>query len=468
MANVVTKGSQKRAGGKRRGKGAGCVYKKGNVFIARWVVSLEGGPKVFTRSTQTGNRAEALRMLEEFVAPFRLGTQEKILRCQVAELTGVQEKLRQMEEQKPALGLLAAWMAYKNAPNRPDSGPSTLDMYECQYGRFVAWMEKNRPEVKELRKVTEEMAFAFASELGRKMSANTYNKYLVLFRRMWKVLAKPAGLTSNPWQELNNKLLNTHSRRELTVEELMRVCGAVTGEFRTLFAVGIYCGLRLGDAVRLTWGNVDLIRQLVLVVPSKTARRAQGKVLKIPVHHSLLSIFLETPAEKRIGHVMPELAALYERDDKKLVKQIQKVFTDCGIETVTKLAGRCKLAVDVGFHSLRHSFVSLSANAGANLAAVQAVIGHTSPAMTRHYLHADQENVKQAVALLPNVTGVMDEGDLEALAKERLRKAVEALDGLTEEQLKAVADAVGERQKKLAEQKQAVIECDAEPVAGAA
>ena len=105
------------------------------------------------------------------------------------------------------------------------------------------------------------------------------------------------------------------------------------------------------------------------------------------------------------------------------------------------------MAVEVGFHSLRHSFVSLSANAGANLAAVQAVIGHTNPAMTRHYLHADQENVKQAVALLPNVTGVMTERELEALAKERLRKVVEALDGLTEEQLKAVAEAVGERQK---------------------
>ena len=29
--------------------------------------------------------------------------------------------------------------------------------------------------------------------------------------------------------------------------------------------------------------------------------------------------------------------------------------------------------------------------------AVQAVIGHTNPAMTRHDLHADQKNVKQAV-----------------------------------------------------------------------
>ncbi len=468
MAKSVKKGRQKRAGAKRRGKGAGCVYKKGNVFIARWVVSLEGGTKVFTRSTQTGNRAEALKMLDEFVAPFRLGSQEKTLRCQVAELTGVQEKLRQIEEQKPALGLLAAWMAYRNAPNRPDTGADTLEMYESQYARFVTWMQEHHPDVKELRKVTEAMAFEFASELGRAVSANTYNKYLVLFRRMWKILAKPAGLSANPWLELNNKLLSTHSRRELTVEELTRVCGSVTGEMRTLFAVGVYCGLRLGDAARLDWGCVDLVRRVVRVAPAKTARRANGKVVTIPLHPSLLAILSDTPPERRFGRVMPETAALYDHDDRLLAKRIKKVFKACGIETNSKVEGRSKQAVDVGFHSLRHSFVSLSANAGANLAAVQAVIGHTNPAMTRHYLHADQENVKQAVALLPNVTGVMTERELEALAKERLRKAVEALDGLTEEQLKAVVAAVGERQKTLAEQKQSVIECLAEPVAGAA
>jgi len=79
-----------------------------------------------------------------------------------------------------------------------------------------------------VRKVTEAMAFEFASELGHKVSANTYNKYLVLFRRMWKILAKPAGLSANPWLELNNKLLCTHSRRELTVEDLTKVYGSVS------------------------------------------------------------------------------------------------------------------------------------------------------------------------------------------------------------------------------------------------
>lgn len=59
----------------------------------------------------------------------------------------------------------------------------------------------------------------------------------------------------------------------------------------------------------------------------------------------------------------------------------------------------------------------------------------------------------------------LTERELEAHAKECLRKVVEALDELTEEQLKAVIDAVAARQKVLKETRQAVIECDTDRVA---
>lgn len=241
MAALKNRGGRSRREEKRRGKGFGTLVKKGHVYLARWVVTLDTGKKRFSRSTQTGNLEAAQAKLEEFTAPFRLGTQEKMLRYHVAELGGVREQMRLIEEQKPAMGLLAAWMAYRNAPNRPDTGADTLEMYESQYGRFVTWMKEHHPEVKELRKVTEEMAFEFASELGRKVSANTYNKYLVLFRRMWKILAKPAGLSANPWLELNNKLLCTHKHRFLYRGGIALLCGPTgIGKSSFLMQLAIY------------------------------------------------------------------------------------------------------------------------------------------------------------------------------------------------------------------------------------
>ncbi|MFM1551463.1 MAG: tyrosine-type recombinase/integrase [Lentisphaeria bacterium] len=70
-----------------------------------------------------------------------------------------------------------------------------------------------------------------------------------------------------------------------------------------------------------------------------------------------------------------------------------------------------------GFHSLRHSFVSFCANAGVPLSTVQKLIGHGSPAMTRHYHHLSDEAAQSAMAALPmngKHTGPTDADKLDA------------------------------------------------------
>ena len=93
-----------------------------------------------------------------------------------------------------------------------------------------------------------------------------------------------------------------------------------------------------------------------------------------------------------------------------LVRDVQRVFRKAGIVTQSDAAQRNKdgtprKAVDVGFHSLRHTYVSLCANAGVPLAVVQSIVGHTSPAMTRHYFHESDEALRGAAAALPDVVG---------------------------------------------------------------
>jgi hypothetical protein len=63
------------------------------------------------------------------------------------------------------------------------------------------------------------------------------------------------------------------------------------------------------------------------------------------------------------------------------------------------------LPAEVGFHSLRHSFVSLRREAGAPLSVVEAIVGHSNPAMTRVYTHTSEAAVGAAVAALPDITG---------------------------------------------------------------
>ena len=384
---------------KGRSKGLGTLERKGRVWRARWTVD----GKTFTKTTGTSDRREAEKILAEIVAPFAAKSDAERLENLAVKIEGRKAEIRRYEDSKPALALADGFEAYRRSRERPDTGAATLDMYESQYNRLVRWAADNAPDAREMRNFTRATADAFATYLAGELSANSFNKYITLFRRIWDVLAEEGRMTENPWAKIRHMALATHTRRELTVEELARVCGSVTGEMRLLFAVGIYTGLRLGDCALLEWGAIDLARNRIMTIPRKTARHANGKPVVIPLHPTLTALLAEIPPDARTGYLLPDLAAMYEHDSGMLSNRIQAVFTRAGIRTQTTADGE-RARVDVGFHSLRHTFVSLSANAGAPLAVVQAIVGHSNPAMTRHYFHESEAALQSAVAALPSIS----------------------------------------------------------------
>ena len=384
---------------KQRSKGLGTLERRGRVWRARWTVD----GKTYTRTTGTSDRREAEKILAEIVAPFAAKSDAERLENLAVKIEGRKAEIRRYEDSKPALALADGFEAYRRSTERPDTGARTLDGYEAQYNRLVRWAADNAPDAKEMRNFTRATADAFVKHLADELSANSFNKYVTLFRRMWDVLADEARITENPWAKIRHMALATHTRRELTVDELARVCGSVTGEMRLLFAVGIYTGLRLGDCALLEWGAIDLARNRIMTIPRKTARHANGKPVVIPLHPVLASMLAETPPDERTGYLLPAIAQGYKQNDSYLCRKIQAVFESAGIRTHTTEEGE-RARVDVGFHSLRHTFVSLSANAGAPLAVVQAIVGHSNPAMTRHYFHESEAALQSAVAALPSIS----------------------------------------------------------------
>ena len=225
-----------------------------------------------------------------------------------------------------------------------------------------------------------------------------------LLTLVFRVVKHKARLTSNPWEEIQRKRIATHSRRELTIDELKKVCQAATGELQTLLGLGVYSGLRLGDCATLRWGEVDLPRCMIRRVPNKTARRNPKPVI-VPIHPVLRDMLAVTPADKRGDLVLPETAALYNRRTDLVTDMVQRHFITCGIKPHKPGTGKDgkRAVVEVGFHSLRHTFVSLCRASNAPLAVVESIVGHSNPAMTRHYTHVGELAAGRAVAALPSV-----------------------------------------------------------------
>jgi integrase len=191
-----------------------------------------------------------------------------------------------------------------------------------------------------------------------------------------------------------------------------------------LLALGIYCGLRLGDCVTLRWGEVDLPRAMIRRVPNKTARRNPKPVI-IPIHPILMGMLSETPLNKRGEYVLPEMAALYNHRTDMVTDMVQRHFKACGITLHKPGTGKDgkRAVIEVGFHSLRHTFVSMCRESNAPLAVVESIVGHSNPAMTRHYTHVGELAAGRAIALLPSVMGDAKAHDLQNEPENILLKA---------------------------------------------
>lgn len=422
----------------------GTIELHGRTYRARWMVD----GKYYTRSTGTADRDKAEEKLAEFLEPFKLKDEKDTLALLTKKMEGVSAELREIEEAKPALALASAFETYRNAANRPDSGARTLADYEGYFNGLVSWMKTHRPECVEMRHLTKADAEAFAADFKRDHSAGTFNKRITFYACMWRTLADNADarLACNPWERITKiRSGDTFTRRELTIDELRRVCDGAQGEMRLLFAVGIYTGLRLGDCALLDWGSVDLTRRMIAVIPRKTARHAHGKPVVIPIHAALAALLTETPPAARRGYVMPATADAYQREPSILTNRIQAHFRACGIVTQTSQGEGRKAQTAVGFHSLRHTFVSLAANAGVPMAHVQSIVGHSSPAMTRHYFHVSENALQNAVGALPAVGGALALPDGADAAQAVPCAFCAVLDGMTLDQLREARAEIDKR-----------------------
>jgi integrase len=390
------------------------------------------------KAVTTRKAAEQAQVRE--MAVFKVADQAAVLESIAGKLDGRRAELARLaDEQNPPLAMENAWTVYVASPNRPDTGPDTLAVYQGQFGQFVRWVKETHAGVASLRDVSQDLAEEYAGHLNKiRLSPNTFNKHVRVLELVFRVLKRKGRFVENPWESIQRKKLETSSRRELTVEELRRVCQNATGEFRVLFAVGVYTGLRLKDCVSLQWGEVDLQRGFIRRVPSKTARRNPKPVI-IPIHGSLRAILGAVKRTQGEEYVLPETGRAYlsgGTGKKGVIDRIQQHFIAQGVrvhkagtgpeagrseaeevkgergtKAPTRRPKRAKpgttkrAVVEVGFHSLRHTFVSLCRESNAPLAVVESIVGHSNPAMTRHYTHVGELAAGQAVAALPSVMG---------------------------------------------------------------
>lgn len=479
--------AQKKPRGKR---GLGTLYKRdveGNDHPATskkkgnfWLKYTENGKRFRVPLEINGEpvqdiataRTEQLRIR----APYLTGDKIEVIKRMKAELTEleVQEEI-QLDRANPPLKIDDAWNEYRSSANRPNSGPETLKNYLGHWNAFRTWLKDQKKGYIFLRDITEADAGAFMAYLrdARNASGNTYNKHLQFLRTFCTVLKRPARLENNPFNDIKRLSQVPNSRRELTIDELHKILSTAKGNLKLLLLLGTCTGLRLGDCCTLLWEEIDLQTGVIRRIPRKTQRSKKAMIIGIP--HLLNQGLIAIPEEQRNGLILPEIAKLYNDRSKtqsKISKLIQGHIRSCGIATHDPGTGAkyhyegkrkvydktSRAIVRVGFHSLRHTWVSIHAMSGTPQAIIQDSVGHSNPAMTAHYTHTSSEVARQisSVLDLPQLSDVIDaeiitEETEPVPAPSQREQLLQALEGLSTEEIQKFMTLVSE-DKQSAEQ----------------
>lgn len=160
--------------------------------------------------------------------------------------------------------------------------------------------------------------------------------------------------------------------------------------------ISLHCGLRAGEILGLTWGQVDLSQGFFTLKNTKS-----GKNRSVKMTDMILDIFAEKDPGKPDELVFPG------REGKKSVA-ISSTFKKVADRLFN--SGVSDAREKVTFHTCRHTCASWLVMEGVSLYLVQKVLGHSTIQVTERYSHLAPDQLQLAADAINNT--VRQEGKI--------------------------------------------------------
>ncbi len=230
-----------------------------------------------------------------------------------------------------------------------------------------------------------------AKKISQELAPKTINNHLAVLKKALECAVE--------WGELEKRQIIKYLKVPpqehdfLTPEECRKLLDAANGVYRDMIAVALGTGLRFGELTALSWEDVDF-KTGELTIKQAYARGVLGSTKSNRIRHIPMSGSVrETlyPMRKSEGLVFPDSRS-------NPLKQYV---------CIKKLRSICKKANlrRIGWHTLRHTFASHLAQRGANLSAVQGLLGHSDIRTTMRYAHINRAVLREAIAILDGPSG---------------------------------------------------------------
>lgn len=169
-----------------------------------------------------------------------------------------------------------------------------------------------------------------------------------------------------------NKITNMgkSKQRFLAHNEIKKVLKAVSGTYlENLVLTGLYTGMRRRELIHLEYEDIDFKKKLIYVRNKADFKTKSRKERVVPLHKNLFPLF----KKKKSGYCFPY-------NGNRLIQE------DTATRNFTQWCKEAK-ALNVGLHTLRHTFISYSLMSGVSIWEVGQWVGHSSDYITEQYGH---------------------------------------------------------------------------------
>lgn len=210
------------------------------------------------------------------------------------------------------------------------------------------------------------------------LDARTVARKLSSLKSFFKVLKKLGHIEENPAAEVRTPKMKKHLPGFLTYEQVQRGLEVDNPRDKAIMEILYSCGLRASEVVGLDSNDIDLHRDEVKV-------HGKGRKQRIvPLGRKAKNAIVRYLKERK--HTTEHLFANY-RGDRLTTRSVQRI--------VRKSLIRLARASGTNPHILRHSFATHLLENGADLRAVQELLGHASLSTVQIYTHTTTKYLRE-------------------------------------------------------------------------
>ena len=269
--------------------------------------------------------------------------------------------------------------------------PNTIDAYMRDLDKFLRFLKDEGKDFLSIELEDVHHFSALMMDVG--IHPVSLSRILSGVRSFYHFLVLSDVLEVNPTELLEFPKKPQHLPDVLSVEEIDAIEDAIDlsqleghrnkAIIETLFS----CGLRVSELVNLKLSNLFLDEQFIKV-EGKGSKQRLVPISEKAIHE--LRLYFKSRNTLSIPLEYQDYVFVSYRRKKPLTRVM--VFL-----MIKELVAKAGIQKTVSPHTFRHSFATSLLEGGANLRAIQQMLGHESITTTEIYVHLDRSRLRQEI-----------------------------------------------------------------------